>query len=65
LHTIKTVDHGLMSPLFRAAADAVEESIINALCAAETMVGFRGRVAHELPLDRLGRLVGVSGRHAG
>ncbi|MFZ0625249.1 MAG: P1 family peptidase [Acidimicrobiia bacterium] len=65
LHTIKTVDHGLMSPLFRAAADAVEESIINALCAAETMVGFRGRVAHELPLDRLGRLVGVRGRHAG
>ena len=41
------------SPLFEAAADATEEAIVNALCAATTMVGISGHVAHELPLDRL------------
>ncbi len=65
LHTIKTVDHELMTPLFRAAADVVEESIINALCSAETMRGFRGRVAHELPLDLVRRIVSGGGRHTG
>lgn len=42
-----------MNVLFEAAADATEEAILNALCAAETMTGFRGRMAHALPLDRL------------
>jgi D-aminopeptidase len=43
--------------LFRAVSDATEESILNALCAAETMTGREGRVAHALPLDRLQELV--------
>lgn len=42
-----------MDELFHAVADATEESIINALCAAETMTGQKGRTAHALPLDRL------------
>ncbi|HEY4607073.1 MAG TPA: P1 family peptidase, partial [Acidimicrobiia bacterium] len=42
-----------LDPLFHAVADATEESIINALCAAETTVGREGRTAHALPLDRL------------
>ena len=41
-----------MTTLFRAAAEATEEAILNALCMAETMVGFRA-TAHALPLDRL------------
>ena len=41
-----------MTGLFRAAAEATEEAILNALCRAETMVGFRA-TAHALPLDRL------------
>jgi D-aminopeptidase len=40
-----------MTPLIRAAADVVEESILNALCAAETISGRSGRMAHEMPLD--------------
>ncbi len=44
---------GQMDPLFDAAADAVEESILNALTAAETMRGYQGHVAHALPLDKL------------
>jgi D-aminopeptidase len=42
-----------MTDLFRAAAEATEEAILNALCMAETMTGRRGRVIHALPLDRL------------
>jgi len=34
------------------AAEAVEEAILNALAAAETMTGFKGTV-HALPLDEL------------
>lgn len=46
-----------MDPFFTAVADAVEESILNALCAAETMRGFHGHTAHALPLDELRRVM--------
>ncbi len=46
-----------IDPLFDATAEAVEESIINALTSAETMTGFKGRTAHALPLDELERVV--------
>jgi D-aminopeptidase len=42
-----------MTALFRAAAEATEEAILNALCMAETMEGRDGRVIHALPLDTL------------
>ena len=42
-----------MTNLFRAAAEATEEAILNALCKAETMTGRDGHVIHALPLDRL------------
>jgi len=48
---LEMLDHGEMDPLFAATAEAVEEAILNALCAAETMTGFRGHTAHALPLD--------------
>jgi D-aminopeptidase len=47
-----------MDGLFHAVADATEESILNALCAAETTVGQKGRVAYALPLERIVELVG-------
>ena len=40
-----------MDPLFSAEAEAVEEAILNALCAAETMTGYQGHTAHALPLE--------------
>ena len=49
------LDH--ISPLFDATAEAVEESIINALTSAETMTGLKGRTAHALPLEELGRVM--------
>ena len=43
---------GELMKVFDATAEAVEESILNALTAAETTDGFRG-TAHALPPDRL------------
>ncbi len=57
VHSIRTLHHDQMDPLLRASADAVEESILNALCAAQTMTGFAGRTAHALPVERVERLL--------
>jgi D-aminopeptidase len=46
-----------LTPLFDAVVEATEEAILNALCAAETMTGYRGATAHALPLERLGELL--------
>ena len=51
--TVTTLPAGAMTPLFNATAEAVEESIWNALCAADTMTGHRGRIVHAIPHDRL------------
>lgn len=45
------------SALFLATVEATEEAIYNALVAAETMTGFRGRVVESLPLDAVRDLV--------
>ena len=42
-----------MTLLFQAAAEATEEAILNAICAAETMTGRDGRIVHALPHDLL------------
>ena len=42
-----------ITPLLEAAVEATEEAIVNALLAAETMVGRDGITAHALPHDRL------------
>lgn len=42
-----------IDPLFRAASDATEEAIVNALVAAETMTGLNGNTVYALPHDRL------------
>jgi D-aminopeptidase len=54
---LKMLPHEQMDELFIAVADAVEEAILNALCAAETMTGFRGRTIHALPLEELQRVM--------
>lgn len=45
-------DHEL-NPLFAAAMDTVEESVLNSLLAAETTTGVDGRTAHALDAPRL------------
>jgi D-aminopeptidase len=51
--SIQMLAHSSLDPLFAAVADATEEAILNALCAADTMTGRDGRTAHALPLDLL------------
>lgn len=60
LRNLQMLPHHHLDPLFHAAAEAVEESILNALCAADTMTGFQDRTVHALPLDDL---VQVMKRH--
>ena len=51
--TVRMLAADAMTSLFRAAAEATEEAILNAMTAAETMTGQHGRTIHALPLDRL------------
>ena len=55
------VDRAL-DPLFEATVEATEESIVNALIAAETMTGRDGITAHRLPHDRLVEVMRSHGR---
>ena len=55
----------LMTPLFEATVHTTEEAIINALVAAETMVGRDGATAFALPHERLRQALRRYGRLAG
>jgi D-aminopeptidase len=54
---IRMLPHSHLNPFFQAAAEAVEEAILNSLTSAETMTGYHGRVAHAIPLDQLVEIV--------
>lgn len=50
---VNTFSNDLITPLFEATVQSVEESIINAMIAAETMEGINGNKAYALPHDLL------------
>ncbi len=50
---VEVFPNDLISPLFEATVQAVEEAIINAMVAAETMEGINGNKAHAIPHDLL------------
>ena len=50
---LKMLPNDAMDPLFLGVIQAVEESVLNALAAAETMKGINGNTVHALPHDRL------------
>jgi D-aminopeptidase len=52
-YDVRTVGDIVIDALFDATIEATEEAIINALVAAETMVGRDGVTAYALPHDRL------------
>lgn len=51
--TIKTLSNDTITPFFDATVQAVEEAIINAMIAAETMEGINGNKAYALPHELL------------
>jgi D-aminopeptidase len=56
-HELRAVPHQRLTPLFEATSDATEEAILNALLAAEDMIGVDGVVAHALDGERLAEIV--------
>jgi D-aminopeptidase len=65
LADLRMVADGAIDPLFDATIEATEEAIVNALVAAETMVGRDGITAHALPHDRLVAAMTAAGRIRG
>ena len=57
LYNLAMLPHDSLDIFFEAVAEAVEEAILNALTAAETMVGWKGHTAYALPLDDLQRIM--------
>jgi D-aminopeptidase len=47
------LSHHHLDVFFEAVAECVEETILNAVTSAETMVGHKGHTAYALPLDEL------------
>jgi len=59
---LDAVSSDWMNPIFEATVQAVEEAIVNALVAAETMTGADGFRVYELPEDRLREVMEAHGR---
>lgn len=59
---IEQLSNDLINPLFNATVQAVEEAIINAMVAAETMEGINGNKAHALPRDLVKKILQQYGR---
>ena len=60
----QTLGDDALAELFMAAVDATAEAVLNSLCAAVTVEGLGGSVAHALPLDRLVEVLARHGRAA-
>ena len=60
--TVTMMNDDLLDPLFKAVAEATEEAILNALCAAETMVGKDGNTVFALPTDQVLAILRRHGR---
>lgn len=59
---VKLLSTDAVDPLFRAVVEATEESVVNALTAADTMRGIDDTLVHGLPYDRLAEVMGRFGR---
>lgn len=53
LANLKMFPNEMINPFFEAVAQATEESIVNAMIAAETMEGINGNKVYAIPHDRL------------
>ena len=57
LKTLQVVPHFAMDALITGTVEAVEEAILNALVAAESITGYMGHGACALPHDRLSQII--------
>ncbi len=56
--TTPGIQDGFLNPFYEAVMECVEESVLNALVAGETVSGRDGHRVHALPLEELKRLFG-------
>ena len=61
-YTVQAVGDIAIDRLFDAVIESTEEAIINALVAAQTVVGRDGITAHAIPHDRLREVMAAHGR---
>lgn len=59
---LRMLPNEAMNPLFHAAAEAVEEAIVNSMTTAQSMRGKDGMLVRALPLDRLVEVMAQYGR---
>ncbi len=62
IHTVQSLSDRGLTPLFQAVVEATEESILNAICVADTMVGRDDRMIPGLPHEELIRIMQCYGR---
>jgi len=60
--SISMLPNDRMNPLFAATIQSVEEAVVNAMVAADTMTGVDGYTAKALPQDELVRILKKYGR---
>jgi D-aminopeptidase len=56
------LDNDQLDPFFQSTVHSVEESVINALVAAETMTGINHNTVYRLPVDQVMGLLKKFGR---
>jgi L-aminopeptidase/D-esterase-like protein len=61
-HSVTTIPNDLLDPIFTATVQAVEEAIVNALVANQTMIGRDDHRVDALPHDRVKALLGKYNR---
>ncbi|KAJ7032383.1 D-aminopeptidase [Mycena alexandri] len=62
VYSVEVVNNETLDAIFRAAADATEEAILNALFAADELEGFTGRKWRSLPVQRVREILKDAGR---
>jgi len=54
---VETVKNETFDSIAYATSEATEEAILNAMCKAETLVGYKGRRVEALPVDKVKALL--------
>jgi L-aminopeptidase/D-esterase-like protein len=62
VQNVQMLPNDEINPIFEATIEATEEAVINALLAAETMTGYKGRTVQALPHDELVAIMKQYGR---
>ncbi len=57
ISNIQMISNDMIDPLLSAVVESTEESILNAMFSAKTMKGINNNIVHELPVDKLKKII--------